>query len=206
VSGFDQVVFEGLGEITIRQGDHEALTITAESNVMKRITSIVRGHALHIGYRGSVFGLHVVPTMPIRYELTVRNIDGLDLTGLGSIFVGAIAADSLSVDLSGAGRVVLRALSADRLDVNLSGLGSCQVAGQVQRQELLLTGGGNYDATDLASDRAVLTLTGLGKATVWATEELDVTITGAGGVAYYGSPRVTQDVTGLGRVRSLVER
>ena len=192
--------------MTIRQGDSEALTIMAESNVMKRITSVVRGDALHIGYRSSVFGLNVVPTMPIRYDLTVRDIRGLDLTGLGSIDVGEIAADSLSVDLSGAGRVVIRALSADRLNVNLSGLGSCDVSGQVGRQELLLTGGGDYDAADLKSERAALTLTGLGKATVWATEDLDVTITGAGDVEYYGSPRVTQDVTGLGRVRSLRER
>jgi hypothetical protein len=203
VSGFDAVVFEGLGELTITQGDREALTVEAESNVMSRITTEVQGNTLYIGLRPSLLGISVVPTKPIRHDLQVRDIRALEVTGLGSVSAGAIRADRLRVDMNGGGKIVIRALNADLLELTLSGLGGCEVAGEVRRQGILITGGGEYDGTDLASEIAEVTLTGLGKATVWATEELDVELTGAGSVEYYGNPRVTQSVTGLGRVRSL---
>jgi hypothetical protein len=203
VSGFDEVVFEGLGELTITQGDREALTVEAESNVMSRLTTEVKGNTLYIGLRPSLFGISIVPTKPIRHDLQVRDIRRLEVTGLGSVSAGAIRADRLRVDMSGGGKIVIRALDADVLELTLSGLGGCEVAGQVRRQDILIAGGGDYDGTDLASERAEVTLTGLGKATVWASEDLDVELTGAGSVEYYGNPRVTQSVTGLGRVRGL---
>jgi hypothetical protein len=203
VKGFDEVVLEGLGELTISQGAAESLTIEAESNVMSRITTEVKGGRLYIGWRSGPFGLSVVPTKPIRYDLTMRDIRALELTGLGSIYAGQIEGDWLDVSMSGGGRVVIRSLSADQLTVDLTGLGGCELSGQARRQELLLAGGGDYDGSDLVSEVATLTLTGLGKATVWVTEDLDITITGAGGVEYYGEPRVTQNVSGLGRVRRL---
>lgn len=206
VEGFDVVVLEGLGELTISQGGEESLTIEAESNVISRITTEVKGGRLLIGWRSGPFGLSVVPTKPIRYDLTMRDIGAIGLTGLGSIYAGQIEADVLDVSISGGGKVVIRSLSADRLTVDLSGLGGCEVSGQASRQEVFLGGGGDYDGADLESETATLTLTGVGKATVWVTQDLDITITGAGGVEYYGSPRVTQNVSGLGSVRSLGSR
>lgn len=206
VKDFDHVVLEGLGELTITQGERESLTIEAESNVIGRITTEVKGRALHIGWRSGPFGMSVVPTKPIRYDVTIQDIRALDLSGLGSIYAGEITADRLDLNMSGGGKIVIRSLNADLLDLNLTGLGGCEVAGQVRRQEVLLTGGGDYDGADLESEKAELTLTGLGKATVWATQTLDIVITGAGGVNYYGDPTVTQKVTGLGRVRRLGPR
>lgn len=206
VADFDRVVFEGIGELNVSLGTHESLTIEAETNVITRITTEVRSDILYIGYRGGVFGLNVVPTRPIRYNLTMRSLQGLDLSGLGTINAGEIATDRLSVDIGGAGKVTIRSLSADRLALTMSGLGACEVAGQVRQQDVLITGGGDYDAARLASDEAELTLTGLGKATVRVAEDLNVTITGIGGVEYYGNPRVSQNVSGLGRVNSLGQR
>lgn len=206
VSDFDSLAFEGLGEVTITQGDRESLTIEAESNVVSRITTEVRGGVLHIGWRSGPFGFSVVPTKPIRYELTMRDIDSVGLVGLGSIYAGEVATDRLTISISGGGRVVVRSLNADRLTVDLTGLGSCELTGEVRSQEVFVPGAGDYDGSDLESEIAALTMVGLGKATVWVTEDLDITITGAGGVEYYGSPRVTQEVSGLGSVRSLGSR
>jgi hypothetical protein len=203
ISGFDEIVFEGLGELTITQGDREALTIEAESNVMRRITTEVKDNRLYIGLRPSLIGISIVPTKPIRHDLHVRDLRRLEVTGLGSVSAGAIRTDRLRVDMNGGGKIVIRALDADTLELTLSGLGACEVAGEARRQDILITGGGDYDSTDLASDIAEVALAGLGKATVWASEELDIQLTGAGIVEYYTNPRITQSVTGLGRVRSL---
>ena len=204
VSNFDQVNFSTIGELTITQGDRESLTIEAESNVMSRITTSVRGGTLYIEMKSGIW--NVVPTKPIKYDLTVKELTTLDLSGLGNVYAGAIDTDRLDLDVSGAGKVVIRSLTADMLKVEHTGLGQCELSGQVRRQEVVLTGASEYDAADLESEKAEVVLTGLGKATIWATETLDIELSGAGSVSYYGNPRVTQNVTGLGNVKSLGSR
>jgi hypothetical protein len=45
----------------------------------------------------------------------------------------------------------------------------------------------------MRSQRATVQLKGTGKATVWATDELDVTARGLGIVEYYGTPHVKKN-------------
>ncbi len=208
VSNFDQVNFSAIGELTITQGNRESLTIEAESNVMSQIKTSVSGGTLYIEMKTGGFPWigSVVPTKPVRYDLMLKELNSLDLSGLGSVYAGAIDTDRLNLDLSGAGKIVIRSLTADILKVDHTGLGQFELSGQVRRQEVILTGAGDYDAADLESEKAEVTLTGLGKATVWATETLDIELSGAGKVSYYGDPRVTQDVRGIGKVTSLGRR
>ena len=49
-------------------------------------------------------------------------------------------------------------------------------------------------------------ISGLGSATVWATETLDASISGAGNIEYYGDPQVTKQVSGLGNVEGKGEK
>ena len=207
VSGFDRVDFSTVGELTITQGPRESLTIEAESNVMRRIKTEVRGGTLHVDMKASFPWIwSIVPTKPIRCDLTVRELSDLDLSGVGIIYVGDIEADRLNLGITGAGQIVIRSLSADALEVEHTGVGKCELSGQVRRQEVRLTGAGDYDAADLESERAEVIVTGLGKATVWVTEDLDIVLSGAGKVSYYGHPAVSQEVTGLGKVESLGSR
>lgn len=205
VSNFDQIDFGAFGELTITQGDRESLTIEAESNVMSRIRTSVSGGTLYIEMKTGGFPWvgSVVPTKPVRYDLTVKELNSLDLSGAGSVYAGAIDTTRLNLDISGAGQVVIRSLAAGTLEVEHSGAGKIELAGQARRQEIHLTGVGEYDAADLESESVEIDLTGVGKATVWATEALDVQLSGVGDVRYYGDPRVTQNVSGIGQVKSL---
>ena len=206
VSDFDEVIFEGIGELDITQGDRESLTIEAESNVMRRIITEVRGGTLHIRMRRGLLGLGVVPTKSTRYDLTMKDIRSLDLSGVGTISAEEIIADDLHIDVSGAGSVGIDELVADGLTVDHSGLGKCEVAGRVERQSVDITGAGEYDGSDLEGQIVDIRLSGLGRGTVWANERLDIELSGAGTVRYYGDPRVTQDISGVGSVRSLGDR
>jgi len=206
VSDFDRVVFESVGELRITQGDEESLEISAESNVLRRIRAEVRGHTLYISFRGGLFGLGVVPTRGIRYDLVVRDLEGLELDGVGSIKVSELETDRLDIGVHGAGEVIVRSLEADRLDVEHTGVGRCEVSGRAKRQRVQLTGAGGYDAAELRSDDVDVRVTGVGKATVWALDTLEVEISGAGNVSYYGEPDVEQHISGIGDVRSMGRR
>jgi len=79
------------------------------------------------------------------------------------------------------------------------------VGGSCDEQEISLTGAGNYDAAKFKSKVTKVSLTGVGSATVWATENLEVTVTGVGNIEYYGNPHIKQSTTMLGTVRNVGE-
>jgi len=131
VSNFDQINFSTIGELTITQGDRESLTIEAESDVMSRITTSVRGGTLYIDMKSGLLWVgSAMPTKPVKYDLTVKELAALDLSGVGNIYAGAIDTDWLNLDLNGDGKIVIRSLTADVLEVNHTGLGQCELSGQ----------------------------------------------------------------------------
>lgn len=202
VSNFDRVELKSIGELTIIQGEPETLTIEAESNIVRRVKTDVWGGTLTIEFTGGVLG-DVIPTEPIRYELTMKDISGIKLSGAGRIYSASIATRYLDLDVSGVGDVIIDDLEAEDLEVDLSGAGTIDLAGKVDDQDVKLRSVGNYSGGGLESYHAQIALSGAGTATLWVTEELDVEISGVGSVDYYGDPVVSQDISGLGRLNHL---
>ena len=64
---------------------------------------------------------------------------------------------------------------------------------------------GNYNGQDFISDITKVAISGLGSATVWASEELEVDISGGGSVRYKGNPVIDENVSGIGRIERLSE-
>jgi hypothetical protein len=201
VSGFHEVRFTTAGDLQITQGTTESLEITAGKNAMTHITTEVKNGVLEIGMDDSRWNSAV--SQPMIFKLSVKDLDGISLSGAGNIETGNLKSSDMRINLTGAGNIGLNSLQANSLDATLSGAGNIQVAGTVPGQIVLLTGLGNFQGDNLKTDNAEIKLTGAGSATVWAEKTLDVTISGAGSVSYYGSPKVTEDVNGLGSVRSL---
>jgi len=199
VRDFDAVALGGIGDLHIEVGDREELRIVAEENLLRYIETHVRGGTLHIETRA---GINLRPTESIDYYLTVTDLQGIDVSGLGHVDAPALEARSFRVEISGAGNIEMDELNADRLDVAVSGLGSLDIdGGYVERQDIDISGSGSYSAKRLESRDATVEISGLGSATVWATDRLDAEISGSGSVHYVGSPNINQSVSGLGSVR-----
>lgn len=200
------------GELSITQGDEEALRIEAEPGILRRIeTEVVEGE-LRIRMVGEWWAqiLDALRTSMnrkvVRYRVTMREVSGLELAGTVRATTGPLNTDRLSLKLSGAGSMNITALNAQLLQVDLSGAGQIQVVGRVAEQDAHLSGAGQYHACKLESRRATVKLSGVGDADVWATETLDLNLSGAGSVGYYGAPQIRQKISGLARVSSLGER
>jgi hypothetical protein len=203
ISGVEGVALSFVGDLQITQGDEEKLVITADDNVLPLITTEVNDGILNIGSRSTV-GMQLAS--PLRYDLTVRDLNSVRLSGAGNAEMEGLETDDLRVEISGAGNLAIRDLQADRVDATLSGIGNVELGGEAARQEVRLSGAGSYNGGDLQTGSAEISLSGLGGATVWATESLDVTISGAGNVEYYGDPEVTQEIGGLGNVEGMGEK
>jgi phosphotransferase system IIB component len=194
------------GDLTITQGQTEALTIEAEDNIVPHIKTEVRDGTLFISFDRQNWQDWLQPTRPIKFNLALENLTAVESSGAENIKSASIKTERLSLKLNGAGNVKIDRLEASEIVTVISGAGNVDLAGQVTRQEATLNGVGSYRAGDLNSQVAKITVNGAGGATLWAREGLDVRVTGAGGVNYYGNPTVTKDITGVGIFRSLGDK
>jgi hypothetical protein len=199
VSNFDKVELSGIGDVTLVQGDKESLQIEAEDNIIPHIKTEVQNGTLQISFDRKT----VIPTKPVKFKLTMRDIRGLESKGASNITSDKINTDQLEASISGTGNINLHHLTADTLSLNVSGAGNLNTDGQINNQKISMSGAGNYNGQDLQSKTADITITGLGRAVVWVTDTLNVTISGTGGVDYYGSPQVTQQISGLGKLNHM---
>jgi hypothetical protein len=202
VSNFDRVELKSIGELVITQGESESLTVEAESNIARRVNTDVWGGTLTIEFTSGILG-DVIPSEPIRYDLTVKDLSGIKLSGAGRIYSANITTSNIDLDVSGVGDVIIDNLEAEDLEASLTGAGTIDLAGKVDDQGVRLSSVGNYSAGGLETTHTRIDLTGAGTATLWVTEALDVKISGVGSVDYYGNPVVTQDISGLGRLNQL---
>jgi predicted small secreted protein len=178
VSGFSKVELTGNGELTIEQTGAESLTISAEENLLPRVSSEVSGDTLVLGPKTIA---KIFPTRPIKYALTVKDLTGLEVSGSGSANVSKLATTSLSSKISGSGQITANGTADD--------------------QELDISGSGRYQAEQLISKTVKVTISGSGSADVHATELLDIQMSGSGALTYTGNPpQVTQEISGSGKV------
>ncbi len=203
VSGIDSVMLGGIGDLTIRQGETESLTIEAEESVLPYLETNI--HAGELVLRTKM-NANIHSSTGIHYTLVVKDLRKLEVAGLGDIDFDGLATNSLDLTLSGSGNVKLSDLQAQEITVTLSGLGTIELAGQTESLTMKMKGAGNLKAADLLAKNADIRIDGLGDATVQVADQLDARINGAGSLEYYGEPKITQEVTGLGTIHSLGAR
>jgi Putative auto-transporter adhesin, head GIN domain len=177
VSGFTEVELTGFGELTIEQTGTESLTISAEDNLLPRLTSEVSGDTLVLGEKPNTT---IRTTKPITYSLTVKDLTGLAISGSGNISVPKLTATALSTKISGSGTITVNGTAVD--------------------QDLEISGSGRYQAEQLTSKTVKAQISGSGTANVLATDMLDVKISGSGSLTYTGNPQVTQEISGSGKL------
>jgi hypothetical protein len=204
VSDFNRVSLTGAGQVFITQGDEESLTVQAERDIMPYIKTQVRDRMLILGFTDEANTPGFQVTGPIKFYLNIKEIAGLEISGIGDVHVPSLDTNRLEIAVGIGGNVNIGSLTAGELMVRLAGRASVEVAGQVVDQNLFLAGG-DYRGGELESQTTYAEVKSIGNATVWATDALDVWISGGGSVEYYGSPHVTQRVTGRAQLYSLGE-
>lgn len=220
VANFDAISFADDGELIITQNGVETLTIEADDNILPAIETEVRDGTLYIAIRERT---ELRPVTPIRYVLSVANLQVIEMNGDGAVTIGelqsqaiqmrlngdgsitaeSVAADSAVIDLTGDGRIVVGALAAEELSTSVNGDGAVTVAGEVVRQTVELRGDSVLSADDLSSQEATVTVSGNSSANLWVAVALDVEATGNGSVSYRGEPQITQRLSGDGSVVSV---
>jgi hypothetical protein len=195
VSGFDQIELQGSGEVRVTVDGTESLTIEAEDNIIDHLTSDVRGSTLVLGTDRPI-----TPTEDIVYTLTMVSLEGIEISGSGSITVADVAAEDFSVDVGGSGAVDVGDVAAASVFVRISGSGAVTIGGDAAELELSISGSGAFDGERLEVSTGDVDISGSGSAVVNVSEMLDVVVSGSGNVEYLGDPDLEIDSTGSGSV------
>ena len=175
VSGFDEIVLLGSGDVIVEVTGTESLEIEAEDNVMPLLTSDVVNGRLELGVDGSI-----TTTRGITYRIN--------------------AAELVGVTVSGSGDVTGTAIDADVFRAAIDGSGNVDLTGTSNNITVRVAGSGNFDGRDIESATGEITIDGSGNARVNVTDELTVTINGSGNVDYEGNPALSQTINGSGNV------
>lgn len=202
VSGYDSIALTGIGSVEIIQGDTESVVVEAEDNIMPLLTAEVQDGTLKLSQEDDRI---INPNKPIKYTVHIIEVNGLSSSGSGDVNAATLETNTLNLDLSGSGSINVTSLDADSLTVKIGGSGLVRVSGQINNQQLDISGSGEYRASDLASKTADINVSGSGKAVLAVEDTLDATISGSGSVSYYGDPVVTSSVSGSGAIEQLEE-
>jgi hypothetical protein len=201
-----RVLLKDYGHLFISQGEEESLRIEGEQEVISTVKSIIREGELVLDIDTGWFDktwsavTSAVEGRVLKYHLVVKNLDGIFVQGAASVKLQGLKSESLYITLKGAGEIMLGGLDIGLIDVDLPGAGRISLSGKTDRLNVSMKGAGSCDAPQLESREARVTLRGVGKATIWATAQLDATVEGIGAIDYYGNPVVRQNVSGLGKV------
>jgi hypothetical protein len=204
-TGFHRLEINGQVEITLVQSAAEGVTIEAPSSILRRVRTEVRDGTLVISAAEQHrtwqwFSGRRARHTP-RITVNLREIDQIEAAGAVTVAADSLKAGELKLDLAGACSLKIRDLQATTLRLDGSGAIKANIAGKVQRQRIDLSGAGSFQASKLASDEAVIEVSGAGKAVVNAASSLEVDISGAGAVEYLGDPKVKRSISGIGKVR-----
>jgi hypothetical protein len=206
---FHAIRLRGTADVTLVQGAAPGIRIETAGNVPA--TARVEGGTLVIssgdGRRDwRRWLLDRAPRTRPKVTVTFTELASLVISGNVEARAAALRMPKLAIEVSGAANLDLRGVDVDELAIEGSGSVKANVAGRAAQQRIEISGAGEYEAADLASERARVDVSGAGNVVVNASKSLDVSISGAGQVGYLGDPALKKSISGLGRVRQLSDK
>ncbi|MDQ7798950.1 MAG: head GIN domain-containing protein [Candidatus Edwardsbacteria bacterium] len=201
VSGFDKIQVNGAYDLYLTQGKEFSLRIEAEPEVLEKVKTEVNDGWLKVGDKKHKIRIGVFKSKARKIYVTLPELKELCLNGSSDVRgQNKFKAGDLRLEVNGAGDVELE-LEAGDVAATINGAGDIKLKGTAENFNISIDGAGDISASDLASQKASVRISGAGDCRVNASQELTVNIAGSGDVGYQGSPKVvTKNVSGVGRV------
>lgn len=176
VEDFNQIDLAGAFDVEIMVGDDYYVEISTDENLLKYITTKVRGDKLIIDEKKDLN-----PRRDIEIKIGVPSLEMIESSGANSIWA--------------------EGFDEDKLDIGLSGAGSVDLRGDVRKLRIDVSGAGSIEASKLYAEYVKVYISGAGSADVYASESIDAKVSGVGSIDFYGDPRdVRTDISGIGSI------
>jgi hypothetical protein len=198
LESFNKITLNNFGNVEILQGDQESIKIEANKNLIDQVKTNISDNRLTINY--SPFSTIWPFGKNIKIYITVKNLNEINVSGLGQVTSSSLKGDNLSMNITGSGKINID-VDVQKISSIVSGSGNVVLSGTADDQTLSISGSGVYKAKKLKSKNTAITINGAGKAQVNTNSKLDIIISGTGDVQYMGNPIVSQNISGEGKVQ-----
>lgn len=200
VKDISSVTMEGIGNLTIKQGDNEGLVLTGEDNILSVIKTDVKNDELKIDCPEGMPN----PTKELSYELTVKDLKEVSMYGSSAIKFEKFKTNKLELNIFGENLVELDNIKVNRLISNGYGSFIVKANGTAKEHLITINGLGEYKSENLTTDNSEVTINGCGYTLISANKELDADINGYGGI-YYSDNKVNvkENIFGSGEITTL---
>lgn len=197
------IVMSGSIDLVLQQANTPSMTIKGDTGMLPRVTSKIEGNTLFLGTRGLI----ITTRQPLVVELSLPNLEKLQMQGSGDSMLKGFRGTSLSLDSRGSGDLKfegeyqqIKAVSAgsgdmklvvlnnDKLELALHGSGDGYIKGQSKIFNVKLSGSGDLDAASLKAGEVSVDSSGSANSRVFAIKEIKVHVTGSGDVTVLGNP------------------
>jgi hypothetical protein len=195
---FNKVSLAGIGNIYVTQGNENALIVESDDNIIKHITTIIKGSTLIVDS-----DRQICPGK-INLYVTMKQVEGLKIKGSGDIITkNKINSDKLALVLDGSGNIQAD-VEGSNVKCEINGSGDIRLNGKLNYSYYTINGSGNINSSDCEVTKCEVEIFGSGNAKVNVKEELNVKVFGSGDVLYKGEPKnVSEKVLGSGGVRRM---
>lgn len=172
---FDKIDVAGVYELHVNVGGDYAIEISGPQTQMDRVEVSVSNGELRLDER--------------QHETHWRNHRSLTAT----ITVPALSA----VDISGVVDGEIKGVASDSFSSDISGVGHMEIDGTCGRLKADVSGVGELNAEDLKCKNVDVEVSGVGKASVYASEAVKASVNGMGEIRVSGSPAQVEKSGGL---------
>jgi hypothetical protein len=180
LDSFSRISIAISGNVTMKQGEREAIRIETDDNLMRYILTEVKNDTLLIYFSKEVTNFQ--PSSPNRIILEFRTLKGLETSGSSDVKSDNLVGEEVEIKLGGSGDIEIETIDADCLSIDLSGSGSIFL-NDVQTDTLGIALGGSGDVQIGMLDTGEIDTENLGSGDVnlaGKTREQKINIPGSG--------------------------
>lgn len=200
VGNFNGVALNVPGNVELRLGNTEGITIEADDNILPLIETAVENGTLRIRPAKRNSNFHQTT---LNIVVHARQVERVSVGGSGSINADGLRGEKLRFDVGGSGSINAGKLDARSVSVAIGGSGNFTASGKAEQVSASIGGSGNITAGRLAANDVQVSIGGSGEAEVWARDNLNISIGGSGEVSYYGDPHVSKSMQRSSSIKRL---
>ncbi|NDK57717.1 PspC domain-containing protein [Pontibacter fetidus] len=198
-TGFNKVSVSGPYHVQLKQGNSYKVTVRGSEKEIRRMEVRENGGELIVESENNVINLFN-DDEPVLIQITVPDLERLELTGAIKADVIGINTNELDLILAGATKAAVN-VRARTIRADIAGASDTRFTGTTERLELEAAGACKIDADQLRASDVIVEATGATKADVYATKSLRADASGASRITYKGNPGSTQiDANGASKV------
>lgn len=195
---YDKITLIGSAKVELIKGTEGKLTVSAESNILPYVETVVKGNELIVKFKDN---FSYSSKKGVKITVPIQEISDLKLKGSGDIIgTNLLNLDDLNLHVNGSGDISLN-VNCQSVKAEVNGSGDILLKGKANELKGMVNGSGDLKSKELTVLKSELKVNGSGDIDSTTTNEVDAYVFGSGDIRIYGNPtNVTQKVQGSGDI------